>query len=80
MQIKLPATALSIKEESFTDKENKIVSYYHAILLVDGEIVEVNTKDVNVIDFITENLNQEKTYILDFIKNRYGAYKIRISL
>jgi len=80
MQFKIPATALSIKSDSFKDDKGVDVNYSKIVMLVDGEVVEVNTKDEDVISFTTDNLQQEKTYILDFKKNQYGAYKIRLSL
>lgn len=79
MEFKIPATALSIKPDSFKDSEGKDVNFHHIVMLVDGEVVEVNTTDPKVVEYVEGNLTKEQSYILSFVKNRYGAYKIKIN-
>jgi hypothetical protein len=80
MKIKIPAKPISCEEAFFTDKKTQEeVKYYKIIFMIDGEVVEVGTTIEDLVKFIKENLMSEGAYTFNFVKNIYGAYKIKLS-
>lgn len=79
MKIQIPAKAISLVQEEFSDKEGKLVEYFKFIFIIDGEVVEVNSKNVDIKQYVQENLMEEKSYIFNLKKNLYGTYKFTLA-
>lgn len=78
MQFSKQAEILSVVPNSFTNDKGETINYFTSVLLVDGEVVEVNTSNKEKYQILKDNLR--KTVDLEFklYKNRYGTYKLGV--
>lgn len=63
----------------FKNKKGELIRFYKTILLIDGDIWEVNTTNKMIFDKLIQNEDKEVEVTFNLIRNKYnGILKLKI--